>query len=96
MTADGHLNVAIGVGSEAVRLEGIKEELAESRAVIRARRKRQRIEEMCDQYLSSLHCTLWGQPFEIISPKGRAQAVAWLADTLEGLAAVKEASAGDA
>ncbi len=46
---------------------------------------RRLLEERCDGYLVGLHCTLWGQPFEIISPKGRAEAVAWLADTIEGL-----------
>lgn len=59
----------------------------------RRARKRKRIEEMCDRYLLGLHCTLWGEPFEIISPRGRKEAVTWLADTLEGLAAVKEEEA---
>lgn len=40
----------------------------------------------CDRYLKSLHCTLWGEPFEVISPKGRAQAAAWLAKQIAGVA----------
>ncbi len=52
--------------------------------------ERMLLEKVCDRYLHSLHCTLWGQPFEIISPKGRAQAVQWLADTLETMARMEE------
>ena len=51
---------------------------------------RERIEKMCDEYLAGLRCTLWGQPFEIISAKGRAQAVQWLADQIEAMARMEE------
>lgn len=40
----------------------------------------------CDRYLRSRHCTLWGESFEIISPAGRAEAAAWLAAQVAGMA----------
>lgn len=71
-----------GVGSEVVTEEPV-EGSAKDRVQLRKRRK---LEAMCDEYLLSLHCTLWGQAFSVIHPTGRAEAVEWLADTLEALA----------
>lgn len=70
-----------GVGSEVVTEEPV-EGSAKDRVQLRKRRK---LEAMCDEYLLSLHCTLWGQAFSVIHPTGRAEAVQWLADTLEAL-----------
>lgn len=39
----------------------------------------------CEAYLSGRACTLWGQAFEIISPKGRAEAAEWLAQQVAGV-----------
>ncbi len=39
----------------------------------------------CDRWLAEQHVTLWGQPFEVISPKGRAQASSWLAKQIRDL-----------
>jgi hypothetical protein len=64
---------------EVARLKAQEEELARIAA-------RKRLEDMCDEYLLGLHCTLWGQAFNVIHSAGRKEAVAWLADLLEGLA----------
>lgn len=39
----------------------------------------------CERYLADRHITLWGQPFEIISPRGRREAAVWLAQQVHGL-----------
>lgn len=39
----------------------------------------------CDEFLKSRHCTLWGEVFEVISPKGRAQAALWLAEQITAI-----------
>ena len=41
--------------------------------------------DMCDRYLANRNCVLWGQPFEIVSPKGRREAAEWLATQIKGL-----------
>lgn len=41
--------------------------------------------EMCDAYLENRHCVLWGEPFEIVTPKGRQEAAEWLATQIAGL-----------
>lgn len=41
--------------------------------------------DMCDRYLAARHCVLWGEPFEIITPRGRRQAAEWLAEQINGL-----------
>ena len=41
--------------------------------------------DMCEAYLAKRHCVLWGEPFEIITPKGRRQAAEWLAAQIAGL-----------
>lgn len=45
----------------------------------------------CERYLEARHITLWGEPFEIISPRGRRQAAVWLAEQVHGLSAIREA-----
>lgn len=39
----------------------------------------------CDAYLRLRHCTLFGQVFEIISPRGRAEAAEWLATQITAI-----------
>lgn len=41
--------------------------------------------DMCEAYLTKRHCVLWGEPFEIITPKGRREAATWLATQIAGL-----------
>ena len=41
--------------------------------------------DMCEQYLANRHCVLWGEPFEIITPRGRRDAAEWLATQIAGL-----------
>jgi hypothetical protein len=41
--------------------------------------------DMCEAYLAKRHCVLWGEPFEIITPKGRREAAEWLATQIAGL-----------
>ena len=41
--------------------------------------------DMCEAYLAQRHCVLWGEPFEIITPKGRRDAAEWLAAQIAGL-----------
>lgn len=43
--------------------------------------------DACDRYLANLHCVLWGEPFEIITPRGRNEAAEWLAEQVRGLGA---------
>jgi hypothetical protein len=40
---------------------------------------------MCDRYLAKRRCVLWGEPFEIVTPKGRQEAAEWLATQISGL-----------
>lgn len=46
---------------------------------------REDLVDMCEQYLSNRHCVLWGEPFEIVTPKGRREAAEWLAAQIAGL-----------
>ncbi len=39
----------------------------------------------CEEYLRLRHCTLFGQVFEIISPRGRAEAAEWLATQITAI-----------
>jgi hypothetical protein len=48
--------------------------------------ERRALELSCDEYLSGLHCVLWGQAFVVTGGKDRQQAVYWLADQIEGVA----------
>lgn len=44
---------------------------------------------LCDAFLQTRHCTLYGEVFEIISPKGRAQAANWLAEQITAITQAK-------
>lgn len=39
----------------------------------------------CETYLEVRHTVLWGQVFEVISPKGRAEAAEWLAQQITAI-----------
>jgi len=39
----------------------------------------------CESYFEARHCVLWGMPFEVITPKGRAEAADWLARQITGV-----------
>lgn len=43
----------------------------------------------CERFLEGRHITLWGQPFEIISPSGRREAAVWLAQQVHDLSAAR-------
>jgi hypothetical protein len=44
---------------------------------------------LCEAFLKERHTTLYGQVFEIISPKGRAHAASWLAEQITAITQVK-------
>lgn len=39
----------------------------------------------CETYLGVRHTVLWGQVFEVISPRGRAEAAEWLAQQITAI-----------
>lgn len=39
--------------------------------------------DMLDRFLETKHCTLWGIKKDIVDPKGRREAAAWLKRTIE-------------
>lgn len=43
------------------------------------------LEDRCDQYLQSLHCTTWGSAFWIKQARGRKEAVDWLATAIRAI-----------
>lgn len=51
------------------------------------------LEEACDKYLASLHSVLWSRSFVVTRPVDREEAVAWLADQIEGVSGFMEAPA---
>lgn len=45
--------------------------------------------DICDDYLSRLHCTLWAD-FDISRPQGRIKAARWLAEIIKAVAKIAE------
>jgi hypothetical protein len=41
--------------------------------------------QMCEAYLADLGCVLFGQAFDIVDPKQRAEAAVWLTDQIHGV-----------
>lgn len=41
------------------------------------------LREAIDNYFTEMHTTLWGRAFDVVSKDTRANAVTWLAETVE-------------
>lgn len=48
------------------------------------------LEAACDKYLESVRLPLWGQGYDVLNPKRRKVAAAWLADQILNVMDVAE------